>query len=421
MYMEHYNFSILSNIYFYSAAFALFVIFILLKKRQIQETRYLAALEFAVAIWAVCAGFEVAGTGTEQKLLWSQISYLGIVTSPALFFLFALAFTQKHNFINKKTVAILSIFPMIILFNVFYKNNYTLLWTMIEIGPKYNIAKYYHGPLYWMNTVYSYNLIFISYIMVFKSFFKFPQFYKTQIITLVIATIIPIIGNLMYVLNIDLTLNLDLTPIGMIFTGLIFYIAVTKNKLFDLVPFARHQLVDEMQNGLLAIDDLDRIVDINPVMSNLFNAPAKKLISFQINEKLKSLPELLTIIENEEKDQTIFLNINGDDKYYQVRINRIRQRDQVSFGKLIILDDITPRVVMAKEREELIKELQNAIAQVKQLNGLMPICGKCKKIRDDKGYWHQVEAFVMNHSKAHFTHGICPECRNRLYPEFSKT
>ncbi len=419
--MEHYNFSILSNIYFYSAAFALFVIGLLLKKRQIQESRYLAALEFSVAFWAVCVGFEVAGTGIEQKILWSQFSYLGIVTSPLLFFLFALAFTQKHYIINIKTVAILLIIPTITLFNIFYKENYTLFWTMIEINPQNNIAKYYHGPLYWINAVYSYILIIISYILVFKSFFKFPQFYKNQIIALVIATIIPVIGNLMYVLNINPTLNLDFAPIGMIFTGLIFFISVTKYKLFDLVPIARHQLVDELQNGLLALDDLDRIVDINPVMIKLFNIPQKKLIGYQINEKLKSIPELLTIIEKDANNQTISLNIDGDERYYQVRINKIRQRDQVSFGKLVILDDITPRVIITKEQEKLISELQNAIHAVKQLSGLLPICGKCKKIRDDKGYWHQVEAFVMNHSDAHFTHGICPECRNRLYPEFPKT
>ncbi len=69
------------------------------------------------------------------------------------------------------------------------------------------------------------------------------------------------------------------------------------------------------------------------------------------------------------------------------------------------------------ERERLIGELQDALAKVKTLSGLVPICASCKKIRDDKGYWSQVETYVAKHSQAKFSHGICPECAKELYPD----
>ena len=72
------------------------------------------------------------------------------------------------------------------------------------------------------------------------------------------------------------------------------------------------------------------------------------------------------------------------------------------------------------ERERLIAELQGALAQVKTLKGLLPICASCKKIRDDQGYWNQIEDYISRHSKATFSHGICPECAKRLYPEYFK-
>jgi PAS domain-containing protein len=71
-----------------------------------------------------------------------------------------------------------------------------------------------------------------------------------------------------------------------------------------------------------------------------------------------------------------------------------------------------------QEREEVIIELQSALAQVRKLSGLLPICASCKKIRDDKGYWQQIEAYIRDHSEAHFSHGICPECAKKLYPDF---
>ncbi len=70
------------------------------------------------------------------------------------------------------------------------------------------------------------------------------------------------------------------------------------------------------------------------------------------------------------------------------------------------------------ELRRLNAELQAALAKVKLLSGLLPICANCKKIRDDEGYWHQVEVYVQNHSEAEFTHGLCPECAKKLYPDF---
>ena len=71
-----------------------------------------------------------------------------------------------------------------------------------------------------------------------------------------------------------------------------------------------------------------------------------------------------------------------------------------------------------QDRERVIAELKQALSVVKTLSGLLPICAHCKKIRDDKGYWTQIESYVRSHSEAEFSHGICPECAQRLYPEF---
>lgn len=80
--------------------------------------------------------------------------------------------------------------------------------------------------------------------------------------------------------------------------------------------------------------------------------------------------------------------------------------------------DVTEQKRAAAERERLIGELQQALAEVKTLSGLLPICASCKKIRDDGGYWRQVESYFQAHSDVSFSHGICPDCVKVLYPEF---
>lgn len=84
---------------------------------------------------------------------------------------------------------------------------------------------------------------------------------------------------------------------------------------------------------------------------------------------------------------------------------------------LAYLRDITERKWAEAEREKLILELKQTLSKVKQLSGLLPICASCKKIRDDKGYWNQIEGYIRDRSEAEFSHGICPECAKKLYPQ----
>jgi hypothetical protein len=75
-------------------------------------------------------------------------------------------------------------------------------------------------------------------------------------------------------------------------------------------------------------------------------------------------------------------------------------------------------VATKRELQQKTMELQEALDRVKLLNGMLPICASCKKIRDDKGYWQGVEEYISSHSEAHFSHGLCPDCMKRLYPDY---
>ena len=88
-------------------------------------------------------------------------------------------------------------------------------------------------------------------------------------------------------------------------------------------------------------------------------------------------------------------------------------------------DDIERAIVIAMARHaelmevrRLNKKLEQALEEVKRLQGILPICANCKKIRDDTGYWQQIESYIRDHSEAKFSHGICPDCTKKLYPEF---
>ena len=79
--------------------------------------------------------------------------------------------------------------------------------------------------------------------------------------------------------------------------------------------------------------------------------------------------------------------------------------------------EIMERERAEEQRDKLIEDLQKTLSEVKTLRGFLPICSNCKKIRDDKGYWNQIELYIRDRSEAEFSHGICPECAKKLYPD----
>jgi PAS domain S-box-containing protein len=92
--------------------------------------------------------------------------------------------------------------------------------------------------------------------------------------------------------------------------------------------------------------------------------------------------------------------------------------DGVCLGYRASTRDFTERRRIQQERERLVREREEALAKVKTLRGLLPICASCKKVRNDAGYWEQIESYIRNHSDAECSHGICPDCMERLYPGY---
>jgi hypothetical protein len=108
-------------------------------------------------------------------------------------------------------------------------------------------------------------------------------------------------------------------------------------------------------------------------------------------------------------------------------IPRLGRVGDAVVDSLLLSAIVTPFVVLLLkqrrraelEREAVIQELQHALAKVRTLSGLLPICANCKKIRDDGGYWSRIEVYVRDHSDAEFSHSLCPPCARTLYGEFA--
>jgi len=134
----------------------------------------------------------------------------------------------------------------------------------------------------------------------------------------------------------------------------------------------------------------------------------------------KTYGEVLRTGLTSKMDDYEIIRKDGVIRVHQLIVGLMRNAAGQPVGFRSMARDVTERRQAEKEREKLIADLQKALADIKTLSGLLPICSSCKKIRNDKGYWERLESYIGSRSEAVFSHGICPECARSLYPELYK-
>jgi PAS domain S-box-containing protein len=185
-------------------------------------------------------------------------------------------------------------------------------------------------------------------------------------------------------------------------------------------------LVEESPLGVALISKDGRYKYLNPRFTEMFGYTLEDIPTGREWFK-KAYPdqqyrhEVISVWINDQKEFGVgesrprtynVTSKDGSEKIIDFRPVTMETGDQ-----FVICEDITDRTHAENERERIINELQSALTEVKTLSGLLPICAHCKKIRDDKGYWNQIESYIHKHSEAEFSHGICPECAKKYYPD----
>ncbi len=170
--------------------------------------------------------------------------------------------------------------------------------------------------------------------------------------------------------------------------------------------------VEETANGADAWDamqkpDAPKLVILDWMMPELDGVEVCRRIRAMETDQPAYL--VMLTAKGEKTDLIAGLDSGADD-YLVKPFDPGELRARVEVGRRII--------ELQTNLSRKVTELQKALSDVKVLRGLIPICASCKKIRDDQGYWNQVEEYISEHSEAHFTHGICPDCAQKLYPKY---
>jgi PAS domain S-box-containing protein len=173
---------------------------------------------------------------------------------------------------------------------------------------------------------------------------------------------------------------------------------------------------------MLLIDpDNADIVDANPAATAYYGWSYKEITRKKITDiNTLTKVQVYNEIERARKEECrhfLFRHrlANGDIRDVEVYSGPLKIHGRQLLYSII--HDITERKRAQEERDRLIDDLQKAMNEIKALKGVLPFCSFCKKIRDDKGYWEKIDVYIRNHSQADISHGVCPECMKKHYPE----
>lgn len=389
------------------------------RKRKVTGGVSLTLMFLAIAIWCFFSAMETTSVNEYQRYLWSAMSYIGLCNVAPLLLVFACQYSDSGWRLHNWVLVLIWSVPVFTLALAFTNGSHHLIWTGVTPGPVAgtNTVIYHHGPWFAFEMLWFLGLSLLASYHLVRVAIRSARLYVLQAMILLVSIVIPWIGLLLFVLPRSPTSGLDTTSLGFAASAVLIMTAIGRLRFLDIVPQARASLMENMQEGFLVLDLRDRIIDIN--------RSACRLCAIGPGAVGKSLsdanPRLGGAVSRTGENETLVLSPGLDAGLsLEVSVSPLVSRVGRQTGRLLLVRDVSERRRAETERERLIADLQDALANVKRLRGLLPICASCKKIRDDQGYWHQVEHYMRDHAEVEFSHGICPQCVAKLYPELAE-
>lgn len=204
-----------------------------------------------------------------------------------------------------------------------------------------------------------------------------------------------------------------------------FTVDVTDRKQYEQTSAYLGSIVESSEDAIIGTDWEGKIISWNTGATRMYGYTAAEATGHSLrmlhppSHPGESPDPAAQILKGQTVDHHESLRLRKDGEVIPVAVTRspIKNSQGKVIGISAIERDITQSKIEEQERLNLIQELSQALAKVKSLRGLLPICASCKKIRDDRGYWNQLESYLAEHTDAEFTHGICPDCHAQLRAE----
>ena len=333
------------NIYYSAlllfAGIACLVVAILIgqQRRTAVGAGSLILLMLALTWWDTTYAIFWAGVPGPNPFFWLDITYMGVVIVPTVFLTFIIQFSQLEGWLKPPFLLALAIEPILVM---------VLMWTdswhgLFFAGKRAeNTGMILNaGPIVWVNIIYSYLLILLACVLLIQYYRRSSGLYRRQAMTVLLAVGFPWLNSIIFILGLSPLPNADNTPFAFSATALIIAYALLRYRLLDVVPIARHVLVENMSDGVLVLDAQNRIVDINPAAQNLLGNAHQSPVGEPVEKVFAPWSTFATQFYAVSQAQTEIAIGDPPERYLDLRISPLSDPRGHFVGRLIVWREIT--------------------------------------------------------------------------------
>jgi PAS domain S-box-containing protein len=311
---------------------------------------------FGLFIWLLGYMFEIISMNATIRYMWGNLAYVGVTIVPVAWLLFSFEYTGRSAWISWKTIALLCIEPILVQIfswtNVYHHLFYTeVLYDFSQPLPQSNLT---FGPAFWIHAAYIYLLLLTGTLLLFLKFLKSSGLYRRQLAIILIGTTIPWISNFVYLPR-AADFPIDPTALAFLATSILWSWAIFGYRLIDIMPIARDTVVEHMQDGMLVVDNENRIIDVNSTAARIIGRPVEDMVGLAAEAVISSWKD----IANQAQHDELVITQEDQTSYFDIQVTTLFDKKGQQTGQLILFRDITER----KHTEDAYYTLVNQTAQ----------------------------------------------------------
>ncbi|MGC9397532.1 MAG: sensor histidine kinase [Anaerolineae bacterium] len=334
------------------------------RHRRTHSAASFAWLMTFATLWSGGYALQVVSPNLNIAQFIDKVYFSAIILLPIAWFVFACSYTDNRAWISRRTLLLLLLVPSVSLalnwtnpfHHLFFKSLTFRREGVLLIPHRIN------GPWFYIHAFYNYVLIVVGMYLLLRQAIRTFQIYRLQALALLVGSIAPLIPNILVTFQ---WVEMPLTHVGFTITGLIYGWALFRYQLLDLVPVAREKIIDNMDDGMLLLDAQGRILDFNPTMQKILGLPPHKALGQPVDKLIQDQPQLLHQIEATGDQKTeLRIQLPEEERYYDLQISTLKNHLGQVNARLLILHDITQRIIAEAALQRYATELEVSNAEL---------------------------------------------------------
>ncbi len=304
---------------------------------------YALALSVLCAVeWSLTYIMEIARADMGEKLLWAKLQYFGISYAALGMFIFAMNYGGYGEWITRRRAALLALIPSLGFAAALTNEWHGWIWSSVTFtnGLAFGPLAVEHGKPFFLFAAFQYALLAAITVSFFQTALRTRALYRSQSYTMLAGMFFPWLANILYLSGLNPLPTLDLTPVALALSNLFLSISFLRYRFMDLQPIAHSSVFDAMEDGVVVLDYKERVTDINPVGTFIFQNVGE-IVGREVGALLPQWNEWKAANPKGEIHQEITLDLAGEPLAFRLRTTSILDQTGKRSGRVLLLTDVT--------------------------------------------------------------------------------